>query len=155
MYGVQHFHQYLWRLWCLGCSISTVSVEALALVFGLQHFHSICGGFGFGVWGAAFPLVSVEALALVFGVQHFHQNLWRLCLWCLGCSISTSICGGFGVWGAVFPPVSVEALALVFGVQHFHQDLHGRMFMTILGSKKGIPSLAATRLQCWVILRSG
>jgi predicted aspartyl protease len=49
-----------------------------------------------------------------------------------------------------------EALALIFGVKNFHRYLYGRMFTlitdhrpltTILGPKKGIPSLAAARLQ--------
>ena len=49
-----------------------------------------------------------------------------------------------------------EALALIFGVQKFHRYLYGRKFnfitdhkplTTILGPKKGIPSLAAARLQ--------
>ena len=49
-----------------------------------------------------------------------------------------------------------EALSLIFGVKKFHQYLYGQKFtlMTdhkpltaILGSKKGIPSLAAARLQ--------
>ena len=50
------------------------------------------------------------------------------------------------------------------GLKHFHQYLYGRKFtlvtdhkplMTILGSKKGIPSLAAARLQRWEVLLSG
>ena len=57
-----------------------------------------------------------------------------------------------------------EALSLIFGVKKFHQYLYGRKFKlitdhkpltAILGSKKGIPSLAAARLQRWAILLSG
>ena len=56
-----------------------------------------------------------------------------------------------------------EVLALIFGIQKFHRYLYDRKFTfitdhnpltTILGSKKGIPSLAATRLQRWAILLS-
>ena len=56
-----------------------------------------------------------------------------------------------------------EALALIYGVKHFHQYLYGRMFTlvtdhkpltTILNPRKGIPSLAAARLQCWAIILS-
>ena len=56
-----------------------------------------------------------------------------------------------------------EALALIFGIQKFHRYLYGRKFTfitdhkpltTILGPKKGIPSLAAARLQRWAILLS-
>ena len=56
-----------------------------------------------------------------------------------------------------------EALSLVFGVKKFHQHLYGHEFtlitdhkplLAILGPKKGIPPLAAARLQCWAILLS-
>ena len=56
-----------------------------------------------------------------------------------------------------------EALSLVYGVKKFHQYLYGRHFTlvtdhkpltAILGSKKGVPSLAAARLQCWALLLS-
>ena len=56
-----------------------------------------------------------------------------------------------------------EALTLIFGVQKFHRYLYGRKFTlitdhkpltTILGPKKGIPSLAAAHLQRWAILLS-
>jgi len=56
-----------------------------------------------------------------------------------------------------------EALSLVFGVRKFHQFLYGRKFTlytdhkpltSILGPKKGVPSLAAARLQRWALLLS-
>ena len=55
-----------------------------------------------------------------------------------------------------YAQIEREALALVFGVKKFHQYLYGRKFSlvtdhnpltTILGPKKGIPPLAAARLQ--------
>ena len=61
------------------------------------------------------------------------------------------------------PQLEKEALSLVFGVKNFHQYLYGRSFIlltdhqpltTILDPKKGIPSLAAARLQRWAILLS-
>ena len=56
-----------------------------------------------------------------------------------------------------------EALALTFGVKKFHRYLYGHNFtlitdhkplVTIIGPKKGIPSLAAAHLQRWAILLS-
>ena len=56
-----------------------------------------------------------------------------------------------------------EALSLIFGVKKFHQYLYGRKFSlitdhkpltAIFGSKKGIPTLAAARLQRWALLLS-
>ena len=54
-----------------------------------------------------------------------------------------------------------EALSLVFGIKKFHQFLYGRRFtlvtdhkplLTILGPKRGLPTLAAARLQRWALL---
>ena len=55
-----------------------------------------------------------------------------------------------------YSQVEKEALSLVFGVCKFHTYLYGRRFKvvtdykplkTILGPKKGVPSIAAARLQ--------
>ena len=52
------------------------------------------------------------------------------------------------------------ALSLIFGLHRFHQYLYGRKFTsvtdhqlltTIFSDKKGIPPLAATRLQRWAL----
>ena len=60
-----------------------------------------------------------------------------------------------------YAQVEKEALSLVFGVKRFHTYFYGRSFTlvidhkpltTILGPKKGIPPLAAARLQRWAIL---
>ena len=56
-----------------------------------------------------------------------------------------------------------EALSLVFGIQKFHQYIYGCKFTlitdhqpltTILGGKKGIPPIAAARMQRWGLLLS-
>ena len=53
-----------------------------------------------------------------------------------------------------------EALSLIYHVKKFHQYLYGRKFTdhklltSIFGSKKGVPSLAAARLQRWALLLS-
>ena len=53
-----------------------------------------------------------------------------------------------------------EALSLIFDVSKFHTYLYGRKFAlitdhkpltTILGSKKGVPPIAAARLQRWAV----
>ena len=57
-----------------------------------------------------------------------------------------------------YAQVEKEALSLIFGVIQFHSYLYGRHFTivtdhkpltAILGPKKGIPPLAAARLQRW------
>ena len=59
-----------------------------------------------------------------------------------------------------YSQVEKEALSLVFGITKFHTYLYGRKFVlvtdhkpltTILGEKKGIPPMAAARLQRWAI----
>jgi hypothetical protein len=56
-----------------------------------------------------------------------------------------------------------EALSLIFAVKKFHRYLYGRKFTlitdhkpltTILGPKKGIPSLAVARLKRWAMVLS-
>ena len=63
----------------------------------------------------------------------------------------------------IYTQLEKEALSLIFGVKKFHQQLHGRKFtlvtdhkplIAILGPKKGVPSLAVARLQCWAVLLS-
>ena len=57
-----------------------------------------------------------------------------------------------------------EALGLVFGVKSFHQYVYGREFILecdnkpithIFGPKKGIPQMAAGRLQRWAVFLTG
>ena len=62
-----------------------------------------------------------------------------------------------------YSQVEREGLSIVFGVKKFHQFLWGHTFqlvtdhkplVTIFGSKKGVPTIIASRLQRWSIILS-
>ena len=62
-----------------------------------------------------------------------------------------------------YSQIEKEALAIVYAVKKFHQYLFGRHFflytdhkplLGLLSELKGIPSMAAARIQCWPILLS-
>ena len=63
-----------------------------------------------------------------------------------------------------YAQIEKEGLALIFGVIKFHKYVYGRPFtlvtdhkplLAILGSKKGLPTLAAARMQRWAVLLLG
>jgi len=63
-----------------------------------------------------------------------------------------------------YSQIEKEALALIFSVKYFHQIVYGRKFIlrtdhkplvSIFGEKKGIPIMAAHRLQRYAVFLSG
>lgn len=63
-----------------------------------------------------------------------------------------------------YAQIEKEGLALIYGVKKFHKFVYGRHITlvtdhkpltAILGSKKGLPTLAAARLQRWAVFLLG
>ena len=59
-----------------------------------------------------------------------------------------------------YSQIEKEALSLIYGIRKFHNYLYGQKFIletdhkpltAIFGSKKGIPVMAAARLQRWAV----
>lgn len=62
-----------------------------------------------------------------------------------------------------YAQVEREALSIIFGVKRFHKYLYGRQLTlmtdhqahtTIFGPNKGVPTLAAARMQRWALILS-
>ena len=60
-----------------------------------------------------------------------------------------------------YSQIEKESLAIIYAIKKFHRFIHGRIFtlqtdhkplLTIFGSKKGIPTHTANRLQRWSII---
>ena len=60
-----------------------------------------------------------------------------------------------------YSQIKKERLAITYAVKNFHRFIHGRTFvlqtdhtplLSILGSKKGVPTHSANRLQRWIVI---